>query len=198
MIQSRDPEAHVRRAALPKLILGVCLVAGCQPERTGEGAHTTSQDDLGRTPAGLVSLWVDMWNSYDLDQVPELFLTDDRVTYFSSEFEGVIHGFHAVVEHHRGFGFVPGGVARGTRLWVEELTEGVFGGAAVLTAIWYFQREEPAVGGGAAEGGTTAAPPPQRGPVTFVCILDHGRWRFAHMSFGNYPLDESPGEARPG
>jgi hypothetical protein len=25
------------------------------------------------------------WNSYDLDQVPRLFLDDERVTYFSTE-----------------------------------------------------------------------------------------------------------------
>lgn len=137
-----------------------------------------------------------MWNGYDLDQVGELFLADDRLTYFSSEFEGVIRGYDAVLEHHRGFGFVPGGEDRGTRLWVEGLTDDRFGGTAVLTAIWFFQRGEAEVtdgsGGmgegeaGSGEAAPLPAAPPQRGPVTFVCVLDQGRWRFAHMNFGNY------------
>jgi len=33
----------------------------------------------------LVDEWVAVWNSYDLDQVPKLFLDDERVTYFSFE-----------------------------------------------------------------------------------------------------------------
>ena len=145
------------------------------------------QDALGRTPSDVVSTWVEMWNSYDLDQVGELFLTDDRVTYFSSEFEGVIQGFDAMVEHHRGFGFIPGGEDRGTRLWVEGLTEEVFGGAAVLTGVWYFERT--------ALEGEAEASTPQRGPVTFVCVLEESQWRFAHMNFGNYldPVAEEEG-----
>ena len=91
------------------------------------------------TPGELVTAWVEMWNAYDLDRVPDLFLNDDRVSYFSSEFQGVIQGFGALVAHHEGFGFVPeGDPSRGTRLWVEDLTEDRFGDAAVLTGIWYF------------------------------------------------------------
>ena len=33
----------------------------------------------------LVDEWVAIWNSYDIPRVPELFLNDQRVTYFSSE-----------------------------------------------------------------------------------------------------------------
>jgi hypothetical protein len=33
----------------------------------------------------LVDDWVALWNCYDLSRVPELFLNDERVTYFSSE-----------------------------------------------------------------------------------------------------------------
>jgi ketosteroid isomerase-like protein len=120
-----------------------------------------------------------MWNSYDLNQVGALFLTDERVSYFSSEFEGAIWGFQRVLEHHEGFGFVPGGEEKGTRLWVEELTGTEFGATALLTGIWYFE------GGGEEGEGPAAAP--QRGPVTFVCVREEGGWRFAHMNFGNYP-----------
>jgi hypothetical protein len=127
-------------------------------------------------PAALVQTWVEMWNSYDLDQVEGLFLNDDRLTYFSSEREGVIRGFQGVLEHHRGFGFVPGGLEQGTRLWVEDLWAHVFEEAAVLTGIWFFQRS------GEAEPSTD----PQRGPVTFVCVHEDGAWRFVHMNFGEY------------
>ena len=35
-----------------------------------------------------VDAWVEIWNTYDLNQVDKLFLQDERVTYFSSEKEG--------------------------------------------------------------------------------------------------------------
>ena len=145
-------------------------------------------------PAALVDAWVEMWNSYDLNRVGDLFLDDHRLTYFSSEREGVIRGFQEVVEHHEGFGFVPGGVERGTRLWVEGLHADVFEEAAVLTGIWYFQRAvDPTGVEGTTEGGAGSEPgdQPQKGPVTFVCLHEDGAWRFVHMSFGEYLPEES-------
>jgi hypothetical protein len=53
--------------------------------------------------------WVAMWNSYDLNEVDRLFVTDDRLTYLSSEKEGALQGIDAIRDHHRGFGFVEGG-----------------------------------------------------------------------------------------
>ena len=97
------------------LLVLVTIASGCHHGAFGDGGEEPTQDALGRKPSDLVSTWVEMWNSYELDQVGELFLTDDRVTYFSSEFEGVIQGFDAVLEHHRGFGFTSGGAERGTR-----------------------------------------------------------------------------------
>ena len=179
----------MRRLAFSVTVLGlVTLSSACHPGAFGDGGEAPTQDALGRTPSDVVSTWVEMWNAYDLDPVADLFLTDDRVSYFSSEFEGVIQGFDAVVEHHRGFGFTSGGAERGTRLWVEGLTEEVFGDAAVLTGVWYFERP--------AQEGEGAASAPQRGPVTFVCVLDEGRWQFAHMNFGNYldPVEVEEGD----
>lgn len=122
----------------------------------------------------LIAAWVTLWNSYDLDQVQELFLTDDRLTYFSSERQGAITGFAAIVHHHQGFGFVPGGKPTANRLWLEGELYQAFGDAAVVTAIWFFRR--------AATGQV------QKGPVTFVCVRDaSGGWRLAHLNFGNYP-----------
>ena len=132
------------------------------------------------SPESLVDAWVEMWNTYDLDQVSRLFLDDPGLTYFSSETQGVIQGMEAVLAHHRGFDFVPGGQAKGTRLWVEELTVSEFGQAAVLTGIWFFASADP------------SDEPPQRGPVTFVCVRRGGHWQFVHMSFSNYPPDETP------
>jgi hypothetical protein len=127
-----------------------------------------------------------MWNSYDLDQVPDLFLDDDRLTYFSSEREGIIRGMGEVMEHHRGFGFVPGGEPRGSRLWLEGLKVDRFGDMAVATGIWYFQGDQTESPGVAAQE-SAASQGPQRGPVTFVCVQEDNRWWFVHMNFSEYP-----------
>lgn len=208
----------MRNAASMHLVLLALLGAACSPGAPNTEEAVPWPDSLDRTPGDLVQEWVEMWNAYDLDRVGELFLPEGRLTYFSSEAEGVIRGFGAVVEHHRGFGFVPGGQERGTRLWVEALTEDDFGSVAVLTGIWYFQRDasgpqevpvpagtnppgsatppSPSVGGSASSP-PTAAPITQRGPVTFVCVLEGGRWWFAHMNFGNYVEEEGQGEGEP-
>lgn len=70
----------------------------------------------------IIDDWVKFWNTYDLDQVGRLFLTDDRVTYFSSEKQGVIKGYEALVKHHEGFGFVKGGRTRRTSCGLKALT----------------------------------------------------------------------------
>jgi ketosteroid isomerase-like protein len=164
---------RVRLRPGPLLLAGSFLAFGaCSPPPAEEPTESVPG------PEPLVDAWVEMWNSYDLDRLPELFLADDRLTYFSSEREGLIRGFDAVVEHHRGFGFVPGGTATGSRLWLEELDVQRFGDAAVVTAIWFFQ--------GAQEGEAPEVQDPQRGPVTIVCLLEEGGWRFVHMNFSEY------------
>jgi len=156
--------AHRLSLGKSLFLLPLLISPGCDdaPDRSG--------------PATLVQTWVEMWNSYDLNQVEGLFLNDDRLTYFSSEREGVIRGFQDVMDHHRGFGFVPGGLEQGNRLWVEDLRTDVFEEAAVLTGIWFFQRS----------GEAESLADPQRGPVTFVCVYEDGAWRFVHMNFGEY------------
>jgi hypothetical protein len=121
-----------------------------------------------------VKAWVKMWNSYDLREVDRLFLTDGRLTYFSSEKEGVIRGIDAVREHHHGFGFVEGGVRRGNRLWVEDLEVRDYGAAVVAGGVWFFQRKG------------TDAKDAQRGPVTFVYVPQGDEYRLAHLHFANY------------
>jgi hypothetical protein len=120
----------------------------------------------------IVGAWVAMWNTYDLAQVDQLFLTDQNLTYFSSEKEGVIKGIEAVREHHRAFGFVEGGKTSENELWVEELYATDFGSAVVVTGIWLFRRATGRV---------------QRGPVTFVYVKQGADYLLAHLNFGNYP-----------
>jgi hypothetical protein len=115
--------------------------------------------------------WVESWNTYDLNKVDELFLHDDRLTYFSSEKEGALIGFDAVLEHHRGFGFVPGGKDQPNKLWVEDLYLAHFDSSVVVTGIWYFERPEG---------------PKQRGPVTIVYVRKGDHIRIAHMNFSEY------------
>jgi len=122
-----------------------------------------------------VEKWVKSWNTYDLDQVDALFLQDDRVTYFSSEKEGVIIGIEAVKEHHEGFGFVPGGKEQPNKLWLEDLHIAEFDTSAVVTGIWFFQRPDGSE---------------QRGPVTIVYVREGSRLRIAHMNFSNYKAEE--------
>ena len=122
----------------------------------------------------LVEAWVEIWNTYDLDQVEKLFLQDERVTYFSSEKEGAVTGIDAVREHHRGFGFVEGGKVQPNKLWVEDLQTSAFVETVVVTGIWFFQRPDDSV---------------QRGPVTIVYVKISEDYFIAHMHFANY-LDE--------
>jgi len=116
--------------------------------------------------------WVKLWNTYDLDQVGNLFLRDGRVTYFSSEKQGVIKGYEALVKHHEGFGFVKGGKVQPNRLWLEGMDIEDFGDSAIVCAVWFFKRPN--------------AENPQKGPVTIVYERTRDGWRIAHANFGNY------------
>ena len=88
----------------------------------------------------LVDDWVAIWNNYNLDQVPILFLNEPNVTYFSSEKEGVVLGFDAVIEHHKEFGFIEGGKKSPNRLWLENVHIAEFEDSVVVTGIWFFNR----------------------------------------------------------
>ena len=122
---------------------------------------------------------LDFWNTYDLSQVEDLFLQDNRLTYFSSEKEGAILGFDAVFEHHKGFGFIPGGKDQPNKLWLEDLHFADFNSSVVVTAIWYFQRPDGLK---------------QRGPVTIVYIRHGDRFKIAHMNFSEYKDEKTEKE----
>ncbi|MFH0850289.1 MAG: DUF4440 domain-containing protein [Candidatus Bathyarchaeota archaeon] len=116
--------------------------------------------------------WVKLWNTYDLNQVKRLFLDDGRVTYFSSEKQGLIKGIDSLVRHHEEFGFVAGGKETGNRLWLEDVDIEEFADSAAVKADWLFQRK--------ASDGT------QRGPVTILYVKAGEGWRIAHAHFSNY------------
>ena len=118
--------------------------------------------------------WVAMWNAYDLSLVDELFLTDSRITYISSEKEGIIKGIDAIREHHKGFGFVHGGKNQDNKLWVEDVHTNVFRSTAIVVGTWLFQR------------GSESSDEVQRGPFTFVYIRKGNAYRLAHLHFANY------------
>ena len=120
-----------------------------------------------------VTAWVGLWRNYELRRVRELFLPDARVTYLSSEREGLITGIEEIIEHHAGFGFVQGGVEPELELWVEDAEGRSFGNTAVVTGVWYF-------------GDRAQRDAAQRGPMTVVYTLYGGEYRIAHMHFANY------------
>lgn len=126
--------------------------------------------DLGRA----LSAWVAAWNSYDLNEVDKLFVTDATVTYYSSEKPGLIRGIDAVREHHRGFGFVSGGKTADAKLWIDEVVTDLYGEVALVRAMWFFQR-------------ATGDAPVQRGPMTVVYVRRAGLWLIAHMHFAADP-----------
>ena len=120
----------------------------------------------------LVDDWVEFWNDFKLEKVPKLFLTDDRVTYFSSEYEGLIKGYDNLVKHHEGFGFVDGGKDTGSKLWLEDVEIEEFDDMVLVKADWLFLRKD--------------AETPQKGPVTMVYIMYGDEYKIAHCHFSNY------------
>jgi ketosteroid isomerase-like protein len=120
----------------------------------------------------IVDDWVKIWNTYDLSRVRELFLNDGRVTYFSSEKEGLIMGIEALVKHHIEFGFVEGGKDQPNSLWLEDIEIEQFGDIAVVKADWIFKR-----------GNSDQL---QRGPVTLVYVNEGEGYKIGHAHFSNY------------
>ena len=127
----------------------------------------------------LLQNWVDMWNTCDLSQIDALFLTDQHLTYFSSETQGLIVGIDAVREHHVGFGFEPGGAQKNTKLWLDHIHTEFYSAVAVVTALWYFEKGPP-------DNRQT-----QIGPVTIIYTPTQTGYRIAHMNFAEYQPDNT-------
>ena len=137
-------------------------------------SSASAQHSMARSsPERLTEAWVRMWNTYDLNQVGQLFLRDNRVTYFSSEKQGLITDYPNLIEHHRGFGFEQGGSQREASLWIDVPSIAQFGETAVVATIWYF--------GDPDEPGDA-----QRGPMSLVAVTTPDGYRIAHMHFASY------------
>ena len=157
----------MRDRAVVMLVAGTALLLACgsakQSSVTAEPFDTNAE----------VGAWVHLWNTYDLSLLDDLFLTDDRVTYLSSEREGLIRGVDALRAHHEGFGFVPGGREPEQALWVDDVEATSFGPTSVVTGVWYF-------------GDETTPETAQRGPMTIVYVWTADGYRIAHMHFASY------------
>ncbi len=154
-------------------ILLISLFINCGKTNT-ENNPAEQNEIIKKTVKNALNDWVNMWNSYDLDQVNKLFVPDSTLTYFSSEKEGIIRGIRTVMEHHAGFGFVSGGKKQDNKLWIEDVSIDIFGSTAVVTGIWLFKK------------GIKNDIKPQRGPVSFVYRKIKSRYLIAHVNFGNY------------
>jgi len=118
--------------------------------------------------------WVKFWNSYDLDELNHLFVTDHRLSYFSSEKAGLIQGIAQARKHHREFGFVSGGKNSPNRLWIEDLSIISEKNSATAAATWFFKKPKEIL---------------QRGPMTAVLVPAEETWKIIHMHFANRPPD---------
>lgn len=126
-----------------------------------------------RSVNATLNAWALAWNTYDLDLAGRLFTTQPAPSYYSSEKPGRITGREALLSHHQGFGFVPGGKPSDSRLWLEDVAVDERGDTAFATATWLFDRDVAGMAG------------PQRGPVTFVLVADGDGWRIVHAHFAN-------------
>ncbi|MBD3414777.1 MAG: tetratricopeptide repeat protein [Candidatus Aminicenantes bacterium] len=118
--------------------------------------------------------WVKFWNSYDLDELNHLFVTDPKLSYFSSEKAGLIQGIDQVRKHHQDFGFLPGGKKSPNQLWIQNLSINSEKDTATATATWFFKKPKETL---------------QWGPMTAVLIPKEDTWKIIHMHFANHPSD---------
>lgn len=173
VVQGMDVVREIHRRATNEQRL-VAPIRILEVRRTADVAAPSPPSAVaGFDPEAHVAAWVRMWGTYDLDLVRALFLPDARVTYLSSEREGLIEGFDALIPHHEGFGFVSGGLSPESELWVEDVAGTSLGNSAVVTGVWFFgdRAERDAAG---------------RGPMTVVYTLYGDEYRIAHMHFANY------------
>jgi len=174
---------------MPHRSLGLAVIAAAVIAG-GTGCNSTPPRP-GFNTRDWVSAWVAMWNNYDLSQVDQLFVPDKSVTYYSSEFDGLIAGIEELRDHHRRFGFVEGGKSVESELWLEDLQTRIHDATAVVTGTWLFRRP-----GQSREQA-------QRGPVTFVYVLrlegeTSYSYRIAHAHFSNPPPGAQGGPPRAG
>ncbi len=160
-------------------VLILVALTGCTGNKPSENRVDGKRTATALTEANVqatIDQWVNLWATYDVSLLPEIFLTTDELTYFSSEKEGLLKGYDELAPHHAGFGFVTGGRQPRINLWLEDVEIRLYGETALVAAVWY-----------TADYGVEAQENVQKGPVTFVLVLDdQGKVKIAHAHFANY------------
>lgn len=133
------------------------------------------------SPEEALETWLALWRRYDLDQVGDVFLQDDALTYFSSDEEGAKEGFAEVLAHHEQMGFVSGGFRPERELWLENVLISDFDDSAVVTAVWHF-------------GNRVSRADAGRGPFTMVVVRTRTGFRISHLNLANYPRTAPGGD----
>ncbi len=123
----------------------------------------------------VINKQLELWKTYDLNMLDDIFLQTEDLTYFSSEKEGLMIGYQHLKPHHSGFGFVEGGKQPEKSLWLEEIETKIYGETAMVAALWYFG-DKNIVKDSVANG-----------PVTFILINDkQDNVKIVHTHFANY------------
>ena len=148
--------------------------AAYRPARADEDEPDAEASDGPATAQQALDIWLALWRRYDLDRVGNVFLEDPALTYFSSDGEGVMEGYDAVLAHHRDLGFVSGGFQPDNELWLEDTVIADFEDSAVVTSVWHF-------------GNRVARADEGRGPMTMVLVRTSAGYRISHLNLGNYP-----------
>jgi len=123
----------------------------------------------------VIGKWLNLWETYDVNKLGDVFLESDKLTYFSSEKRGLIKGYDKMKPHHIGFGFVEGGKKPAKSLWLENIETRVYDGSTMVGGVWYF--------------GDKSLPKDSisNGPVTFIIVKDkQGLAKIIHTHFANY------------
>lgn len=141
---------------------------GCTDTRSTKSINEAEANEL-------IDKWLVLWETYDLNRLEDIFWNSPECSYFSSEKEGLITGYNALIPHHKGFGFEEGGKKTTKSLWLEDLNLQMLESTCVVTAIWYFGDK------------TIPKDSVQHGPVTFVLLRDNNKVvRIGHTQFANY------------
>jgi len=164
---------HLFSLGLVLMLLNACEKETKQAKQTKTQA--TEKIEITQVEVTtVIDKWVNLWATYNLDLLDEIFYQSEDLTYFSSEKEGLIKGYKQILPHHEGFGFVKGGKEPPVDLWLENITIRINGENAMVAATWY---------NGDKSGERESTP---HGPVTFVLLRDEqGAVKISHAHFAN-------------
>ena len=157
------------------IIALLLLVLACNTQKSEIDSQNKKMTLSQNETEHVINKWLELWETYDLNLLDDIFLQTEDLTYFSSEKEGLMIGYKHLKPHHSGFGFVEGGKQPKKSLWLEDIKTKIYGETAMVAAIWYFG-DRNAVKNSVSKG-----------PVTFILINDkQGNTKIVHTHFANY------------